>query len=89
MDASPYYYAYTRGLPSRSQHSQVTLVTPRGILLSGSENIVCLCSAYLPPLSAHSYEAGLGLVTRGLCRMAHTKMVILFREKGYFFSQKV
>ena len=29
MDASPYYYAYTRGLPSRSQHSQVGFVTPR------------------------------------------------------------
>ena len=68
MDASPYYYAYTRGLPSRSQHSQVGFVTP---------------------LSAHSYEAGLGLVTRGLCRMAHTKMVILFREKGNFFSKEV
>ena len=48
MDASPYCYAYTRGLPCGTQHSQVTLVTPRGILLSGSENIVCLCSAYLP-----------------------------------------
>ena len=44
---------------------------------------------FVTPLSAHSYEAGLGLVTRGLCRMAHTKMVILFREKGYFFSKEV
>ena len=42
MDASPYYYAYTRGLPSCTQHSEVALVTPLSILLSGGEELVCL-----------------------------------------------
>ncbi len=43
MDASPYYYAYTRSLlPSCTQHSEVTLVTPLGVLLSGGEEFVCL-----------------------------------------------
>ena len=42
MDASPYCYAYTRELPSGAEHAEVALVTPLCILLSGSENIVCL-----------------------------------------------
>ena len=42
MDASPYYYAYTRGLPRCTQHTQVALVTPLSILLSGGEELVCL-----------------------------------------------
>ena len=42
MDVSPYYYAYTRGLPSCTQHSQVGFVTPLGVLLSGGEEFVCL-----------------------------------------------
>ena len=33
MDASPYYYAYTRGLPSGTQHAEVALITPLCILL--------------------------------------------------------
>ena len=42
MDAFPYYYAYTRGLPSCTQHSEVALVTPLSVLLSGGEELVCL-----------------------------------------------
>ena len=30
MDASPYYYAYTRGLPSDAEHAEVGFVTLRG-----------------------------------------------------------
>ena len=44
MDASPYYYAYTRGLPSSAEHAEVGFVTPLCILLSGSEELVCLFS---------------------------------------------
>ena len=29
MDASPYYYAYTRELPSGAEHAEVGFVTPR------------------------------------------------------------
>ena len=50
MDASPYYYAYTRGylapeplrLPRCTQHAEVGFVTPLCILLSGGEELVCL-----------------------------------------------
>ena len=34
--------AYAQGLPSCTQHSQVALVTPLSVLLSGGEELVCL-----------------------------------------------
>ena len=42
MDASPYYYAYTRGLPSGAEHAEVGFVTPLSVFLSGGEELVCL-----------------------------------------------
>ena len=33
---------HTKGLPSRSQHSQVALVAPLGVLLGGGEELVGL-----------------------------------------------
>ena len=42
MDASPYYYAYTRGLPRCAEHAEVGFVTPLSVLLSGSEELVGL-----------------------------------------------
>ena len=34
--------AYAHGLPSGTQHSEVALVTPLSVLLSGGEELVCL-----------------------------------------------